>query len=93
MQRIGVLEGRGQVEVSGDPAGVVDYTITIWREPGGMKSADGAASERSGNPLAKAFNAGTAILHLDNGGTVKFAVTLLNGEHAQIQISGPVPGF
>jgi hypothetical protein len=87
------LRGKGPVEVKGRTIGSVDYIITVWQEAGGIKSAEGTAIEIEGTVLQQVVNEGFATLHLQSGGTVKFQISLLNEHGAEIQITGPIPGF
>jgi hypothetical protein len=43
--------------------------------------------------LTAAFNTGSAVLHLQGGGTVKILVTKISMRVADLTVMGVVPGF
>ncbi len=93
MKHLGELSGAGRIEVKGMPVGSVEYSIDVWLdEQARRKSADGSAQGDMG-AIAKAFNAGTAQLFLEGGGSVHIIITKIGVHGAELQISGPVPGF
>lgn len=91
MTPIGKLKGRGYVEVEGETVGAVDYDIEVYRDSG-SKAASGTATGGDA-AIAAAFNSRIALLRLETGGAVQFAVTHVNGRTASLQVTGPVPGF
>jgi hypothetical protein len=87
--------GRGRVVVNGKPVGSISYWIDVWHDnpPHGRKGADGWA-EGDFSVLQAAYDAGSASLELQYGNTVLFRITRLPmGGRAEIEVSGPVPGF
>lgn len=91
MTLLGKLQGRGDVEVEGKNVGPVDYDIEVYRKAD-LKIATGVAT-RGDAAIAAAFNSRIALLHLQTGGSVEFAVTHVIGRIASLQITGSVPGF
>ena len=80
--------------VRGKPVGSVSYRIDVWHDnpPHGRKGAEGW-SEGDPAVLQAAFEADSATLELQYGNIAVFRITRLMGARAEIEVSGPVPGF
>lgn len=91
MKCLGSLLGRGNIELKGQLVGAIDYRIDVWFD-GQRKTATGS-SPGADDVLWKIFNKGEAVLQLQNGGTARFFVTRLGSGDAELQFSGPIPGF
>lgn len=92
MLKFGSLKGRGKVEVHGQIIGEIDYEIEIWQN-GAFRSASGAVVGGDAHAVAAAFNTGPSILHLQEGGSLRFIVTHSSPRGALISIEGPIPAF
>jgi hypothetical protein len=90
--RLGTLAGIGIVSIEGKMLGTVTYSIDVWQEDNGFRSADGTADGEA-SALMAALDAGKADLALQSGGSVTFLIERLSGDQADIKITGPVPGF
>ena len=93
MTHLGTIEGYGQIFAASKDLGEVGYSISVF-QPRFMKEAHGYIT---GPPkvLREAFQAGGAILALEDGKTVDVIVTnyTMPGDRADITVYGRVPGF
>lgn len=88
---LGSLEGRGLILVGEKRVGQADYQIIV-SEDGGMKTAFGTITAEW-KIIQEAFEGDKATIRLEGGGSVSFFVTDMRSDSAEIQISGPVPGY
>ncbi|MGJ4932179.1 hypothetical protein ACQR1I_35420 [Bradyrhizobium sp. HKCCYLS2038] len=91
MQVIGHLTDKGILMIDGAAKGEVTYDITVYQDKS-FKSAAGTL-EGSMNVIVDAFNAGKPQLRLHDGQVIDIILRETRGEHATIQVSGPISGF
>lgn len=93
MTTIGELNGTGTLVLPGGAEIPTDYRITVsWVR--NIKSARGTLSGASEMDYAKAQRGDEhATLRLSSGEDMQINLTRVSGDHALIEVSGPVPGF
>lgn len=91
MRTLGTLTGAGSVLENDKLVCSATYVITVF-QLGGTKSASGFL--RSDDDLfGKLMNSGELTLQLHDRSTLQFLCSKLTLDGAEIQVSGPVPGF
>lgn len=93
MKHLGSLTGTGTVDVKGVAAGNIEYSIDVWLDERNQKMSAGGSAKGDMNAFNKAFNAGGGRLNLESGGAVDFIITKFGVNGAELNITGPVPGF
>lgn len=94
MTHRGALDGTGRLLAGSADLGSARYHIDVYAAGSrfGIQPVRGTVAASPG-ALVEAFNATACRLALQGGGTVDIAITRLRGGEADIEISGPVPGF
>ena len=93
MRLLGTLTGTGTVEVDGKERGPINYSIDVHINDATRKKWAYGVAGGDLKALTTAFNAGSAVLHLQNGGTVNVLVTKISMRVADLSVKGLVPGF
>ena len=91
MTIVGMLQGIGALSVPGRAEIEVDYSINVDRAHGRM-SADGYVDGDT-IELFEAMKAPFAKLRLKCGNEITVVIIKLTADGAQLQVSGPVPGY
>ena len=93
MRHLGTLSGTGQARIGDELVGPIGYTIRVYRD---RNLKDGRGEITAEEPaIHKIFEAGSAILELEGGGSVEILVShwdVMSGT-ADIRTSGPIPGY
>jgi len=94
MTHLGTLEGEGHLVIENTDTAPIRYTINVWRDGSGMKTAGGQIMADY-HVLIRAFNKRQFEIRLDNGSSVHAFIDYYQPPEASadIQITGPVPGF
>jgi hypothetical protein len=97
LPHLGTIKGSGLVYLGDELAGKATYVVSVYSKgpDGSLRDAYGALAAPS-NLLLRAFNAADPpVLELETGGTLTFSIinAVSGGGQADIDVSGPVPGF
>ena len=87
MRQLGTLTGQGVLVTDGAESPVASK-IAVWQD----QRADGTVQGNHAALLAS-FNATEQRLRLSSGEELKIVMTRVESEEAEIDISGPVPGY
>ena len=94
MVRIASLSGTGTVSVDGGYLCDANYSIEVWKESSGLKSARGSIDGLY-SKLSIAMH-GEPELTLQDGRVIRFLIERLqigtHGGGCQIVVNGPIPG-
>jgi hypothetical protein len=92
MRRLGTLSGTGMLVIGEDRFDRIGYTISVWQEDKGWRSAAGMLR---GEPDAfrAAARWGETPLYLASGEAVTVLVRRIEagGDRAEVRVVGPVP--
>lgn len=97
MPHLGTIKGSGRVHIGGELAGKASYVVSVYSKGpnGSLRDAYGALAAPS-DLILRAYNAeDPPVLELETGGTLTFSIinAVSGGGQADIDVSGPVPGF
>lgn len=91
MAHRGSISGAARLLVNGEDAGPVTYEIDVFQDRA-LQDANGRI-EADSKALRDAFHSKDARLKTD-AGEIKIILSRYNsGREAEIEVSGPVPGF